>query len=175
MSGIPNMAAASDSFDKGNYGDALGNLLIGYAKADLLIGGPLAEGVGVVTRTAFAGLGLGLDAVGDAIANWAGSYATERIGLYGGSCSRWRGGMIDVAQMGSRATQLIHSFAALVTSGERLCQASTWSASGIFGSYTVTRTGKPITLSLQSVPRGSIPAGTAIYEADLFTSGHIRV
>ena len=85
MSGIRNMAAASDSFDKGNYGDALaGNLLIGYAKADLLIGGPLAEGVGVVTRTAFAGLGLGLDAVGDAIANWAGSYATERGSAYMG-------------------------------------------------------------------------------------------
>ena len=55
MTGIRNMAAASDSFDQGNYGDAFGNLLVGYAKTDLLIGGPLAQGAEAVVGTASLG------------------------------------------------------------------------------------------------------------------------
>ena len=71
---------AADSFQQGNYGEGAGQLAMAYFKMDLLVGGPVAEGVNLTVGAAFEGLGLGISP-GPAITSpSAGAYTADCIG-----------------------------------------------------------------------------------------------
>ena len=93
MSGMRNFAQASLSVDEGNYGDAAANVGIAALKVDLLAGGPVARGIGGLTRGATELLGT----AGDYIAMRSAASAVEDTAVGEDIAANLFTGTIDVA------------------------------------------------------------------------------